>query len=184
MKVQWYHEGEELLEDTNIKIEKSTSHSRLVLTKCRRKTSGEIKIKIKNECGITEAITHLVILGLCVTCKHLCAFEMLHFSEMNPVYAAFLHSAVIPQINPHNPLVQWKSLKVPQVASTSSGGPPKMTEAPRSQTTSWSASKLAETAGRNWGRLAQSLSTGIRMWITAESTATTSVRKRIKAPVK
>lgn len=70
MKVQWYHEGEELLEDTNIKIEKSTSHSRLVLTKCRRKTSGEIKIKIKNECGITEAITHLVILGLCVTCIH------------------------------------------------------------------------------------------------------------------
>lgn len=63
MKVQWYHEGEELLEDTNIKIEKSSSHSRLVLTKCRRKTSGEIKIKIKNECGTTQAITQLVVLG-------------------------------------------------------------------------------------------------------------------------
>lgn len=65
MKIQWYHEGEELLEDTNIKIERSSSHSRLVLTKCKRKTSGEIKIKIKNECGTTEAITQLVVLGLC-----------------------------------------------------------------------------------------------------------------------
>lgn len=62
MKVQWYHEGEELLEDTNIKIEKSSEHTRLVLTKCKRKCSGEIKIKIKNECGTTEAITHLVVL--------------------------------------------------------------------------------------------------------------------------
>lgn len=65
MKVQWYHEGEELLEDTNIKIEKTNEYTRLVLTKCKRKCSGEIKIKIKNECGTTEAITHLVVLGLC-----------------------------------------------------------------------------------------------------------------------
>lgn len=68
MKIQWYHEGEELLEDTNIKIERSSSHSCLVLTKCKRKTSGEIKIKIKNECGTTEAITQLVVLGLWATC--------------------------------------------------------------------------------------------------------------------
>ena len=64
MKVQWYHEGEELLEDANIKIEKSSTHTRLVLTKCRRKSSGEIKIRIKNECGTTEAVTDLVVLGL------------------------------------------------------------------------------------------------------------------------
>eukprot|EP00066_Takifugu_rubripes_P026631 XP_011615897.1 PREDICTED: LOW QUALITY PROTEIN: immunoglobulin-like and fibronectin type III domain-containing protein 1 [Takifugu rubripes] len=62
MKVQWYHEGEELLEDTNIKIEKSSTHTQLVLTKCRRKSSGEIKIKIKNECGTTEATTDIVVL--------------------------------------------------------------------------------------------------------------------------
>lgn len=67
MKVQWYHEGEELLEDTNIKIEKSSTHTRLVVTKCRRKSSGEIKIKIKNECGTTEAFTKLVVLGLLLT---------------------------------------------------------------------------------------------------------------------
>ncbi|XP_035517026.1 immunoglobulin-like and fibronectin type III domain-containing protein 1 [Morone saxatilis] len=62
MKIQWYNEGEELLEDTHIKIEKSTSHSRLLLTKCHRKVSGEIKIRIKNECGTTEAISQLVVL--------------------------------------------------------------------------------------------------------------------------
>lgn len=63
MKIQWYNEGEELLEDNHIHIEKSSSHSRLVLIKCQRKTTGEIKIKIKNECGTTEAITQLVVLG-------------------------------------------------------------------------------------------------------------------------
>ncbi|XP_041638138.1 immunoglobulin-like and fibronectin type III domain-containing protein 1 [Cheilinus undulatus] len=62
LKIQWYNEGEELYEDTNIKIERSSTHSRLVLTKCNRKTTGEIKIKIKNECGTTEAITQLVVL--------------------------------------------------------------------------------------------------------------------------
>lgn len=70
MKIQWYNEGEELLEDSHIKIERSSSHSRLLLTKCQRKTTGEIKIKIKNECGTTEAISHLVVLGLYNACKN------------------------------------------------------------------------------------------------------------------
>lgn len=69
MKVQWYLEGEELLEDTNVKIEKSSTHTRLLLTKCRRKSSGEIKIKIKNECGLTEATTDLIVLGLLLPCN-------------------------------------------------------------------------------------------------------------------
>lgn len=68
MKIQWYNEGEELLEDNHIRIEKSSTHSRLLLTKCQRKSSGEIKIKIKNECGTTEAITHLIVLGKVVHC--------------------------------------------------------------------------------------------------------------------
>ncbi|XP_032369254.1 immunoglobulin-like and fibronectin type III domain-containing protein 1 isoform X2 [Etheostoma spectabile] len=64
MKIQWYNDGEELLEDNHIKIEKSSSHSRLLLTKCQRKTTGEIKIKIKNECGTTEAISQLIVLDI------------------------------------------------------------------------------------------------------------------------
>ncbi|XP_068449669.1 immunoglobulin-like and fibronectin type III domain-containing protein 1 [Clinocottus analis] len=62
MKIQWFNEGEELFEETHIRIEKSSSHSRLVLTKCQRKITGEIKIRIKNECGTTEAVTQLVVL--------------------------------------------------------------------------------------------------------------------------
>ncbi|KAK7916433.1 hypothetical protein WMY93_012194 [Mugilogobius chulae] len=57
MKIQWFNEGEELIEDSHTKIEKSDTHTCLVLTKCTRKISGEIKVKIKNECGVTEAIT-------------------------------------------------------------------------------------------------------------------------------
>ena len=71
MKIQWYNEGEELLEDNHIRIEKSSSHTRLVLTKCNRRTTGEIKIKIKNECGTTEAITQLVVLGLYIASLNL-----------------------------------------------------------------------------------------------------------------
>ena len=63
IKIQWYNDGEELLEDNHTKIERSSTHSRLVLTKCQRKITGEIKIKIKNECGTFEAISQLVVLG-------------------------------------------------------------------------------------------------------------------------
>ncbi|KAF3856670.1 hypothetical protein F7725_017393 [Dissostichus mawsoni] len=62
MKIQWYNEGEELFEESHTRIERSSTNSRLVLTKCQRKITGEIKIKIKNECGTTEAITQLVVL--------------------------------------------------------------------------------------------------------------------------
>lgn len=63
IKVQWYHEGEELLNDTNIKIEKSSSESSLLLTKCQRKSTGEIKLKLKNEFGTIEALSKLIVLG-------------------------------------------------------------------------------------------------------------------------
>lgn len=63
LKVHWYNEGEELSEESHVNIEKSTSHSRLLLSKCQRKDTGEIKIKIKNECGTIEALSRLIVLG-------------------------------------------------------------------------------------------------------------------------
>ncbi|XP_062271951.1 immunoglobulin-like and fibronectin type III domain-containing protein 1 [Scomber scombrus] len=63
MKIQWFHDGEELLEDSHTRIEKSSSHSRLLLIKCPRKITGELKIKIKNECGTIEAISQLIVLA-------------------------------------------------------------------------------------------------------------------------
>ncbi|XP_031172738.1 immunoglobulin-like and fibronectin type III domain-containing protein 1 [Sander lucioperca] len=61
IKIKWYREGEELLED-NTKIEKSPSHSRLLLSRCQRKDTGEIKIRLKNEHGCIEAISQLIVL--------------------------------------------------------------------------------------------------------------------------
>lgn len=63
IKIQWYREGEELHDDSNTRIEKSASHSRLLLSRCQRKDTGEIKIKLKNEHGFTEAISQLIVLG-------------------------------------------------------------------------------------------------------------------------
>ncbi|KAK6318811.1 hypothetical protein J4Q44_G00100220 [Coregonus suidteri] len=62
IKIYWYNEGEELAEDKHINIEKSLTHSRLLLSKCQRKATGEIKIKIKNECGTIEGISRLIVL--------------------------------------------------------------------------------------------------------------------------
>lgn len=64
IKVQWYHEGEELSEEGNIKIETSEGSSHLLMLKLQRKDSGEIKIKLKNEFGTLEAISQLNILGM------------------------------------------------------------------------------------------------------------------------
>ncbi|XP_030231368.1 immunoglobulin-like and fibronectin type III domain-containing protein 1 [Gadus morhua] len=62
MKIQWFIEDEEVQEDSQVKIEKSATRSRLVLIKCQRKISGEVKIKLRNEFGIFEAITQLNVL--------------------------------------------------------------------------------------------------------------------------
>lgn len=62
-KIQWYKEGEELSTDTNCKIETSESRCRLALNKLQRKDTGEIKIKIKNEFGVVEATSSLLVLG-------------------------------------------------------------------------------------------------------------------------
>ncbi|XP_040890310.1 immunoglobulin-like and fibronectin type III domain-containing protein 1 [Toxotes jaculatrix] len=62
MNIQWYKDDDELLPALNVKIETSDSESQLRLTKCQRKDSGEVKIKIKNEFGTTEAISRLIVL--------------------------------------------------------------------------------------------------------------------------
>lgn len=63
MIIQWYKNDDELLPALNVKIETSDSESQLRLIKCQRKDSGEVKIKIKNEFGTTEAISKLIVLG-------------------------------------------------------------------------------------------------------------------------
>nr|XP_019951512.1 PREDICTED: immunoglobulin-like and fibronectin type III domain-containing protein 1 [Paralichthys olivaceus] len=63
IKIQWYREGDELHDDSNTKIERFASHSRLLLSRCQRKETGEIKIKLKNEHGFTEAISQLIVLA-------------------------------------------------------------------------------------------------------------------------
>ncbi|KAJ8395360.1 hypothetical protein AAFF_G00033450 [Aldrovandia affinis] len=62
MKVLWYKEDEELLNDTHVKLETTLQHSRLLLSKCQRKDTGEVKIKIKNEFGTIEATSKLIVL--------------------------------------------------------------------------------------------------------------------------
>ncbi|XP_071398381.1 LOW QUALITY PROTEIN: immunoglobulin-like and fibronectin type III domain-containing protein 1 [Centroberyx affinis] len=63
MTIQWYKDDDELLSGLNVKIETSPSESQLRLSKCQRKDSGEVKIKIKNEFGTKEAISKLIVLG-------------------------------------------------------------------------------------------------------------------------
>lgn len=63
MNIQWYKNDDQLSPSANVKIETSCSESKLRLTKCQRKDSGEVKIKIKNEFGTTEGISKLIVLG-------------------------------------------------------------------------------------------------------------------------
>lgn len=63
MNIQWYKDDDELLPALNVKIETSATESKLRLVKCQRKDGGEVKIKIKNEFGTTEAISKLIVLG-------------------------------------------------------------------------------------------------------------------------
>lgn len=67
MNTFWYKDDDELLPGLSVKIETSATESRLRLTKCQRKDSGEVKIKIKNEYGTTEATSKLIVLGKLTT---------------------------------------------------------------------------------------------------------------------
>lgn len=95
IKIQWYLDGEELSDESNIKLEHTEGSTRLLLSKLQRKDSGEVKIKLKNEFGTIEAFSQLVVTGMytniilqyfvctytvsglqmtCLTCKSLCSF--------------------------------------------------------------------------------------------------------------
>lgn len=63
MNIQWFKNDDELLPAVNVKIDTSDTESRLRLTKCQRKDTGEVKIKIKNEFGVIEAVSRLIVLG-------------------------------------------------------------------------------------------------------------------------
>ncbi|XP_061114987.1 immunoglobulin-like and fibronectin type III domain-containing protein 1 isoform X2 [Conger conger] len=61
-KVQWFKEEQDLLDNPNAKMEITSSHSRLLLRTCQRKDTGEIKLKVKNDYGNTEAVSKLIVL--------------------------------------------------------------------------------------------------------------------------
>ena len=63
VKIQWYLDGEELSDESHIRIDNSEGECRLLLNKLQRKDSGEIKLKLKNEFGSVEAYSQLVVLG-------------------------------------------------------------------------------------------------------------------------
>lgn len=63
MNIQWHKDDAKLLPAPNVKTKTSDTDSSLHLIKCRRKDSGEIKIRLKNEFGTTEAISKLIVLG-------------------------------------------------------------------------------------------------------------------------
>ncbi|XP_030231384.1 immunoglobulin-like and fibronectin type III domain-containing protein 1 [Gadus morhua] len=62
VKIQWYLDGEELSDQSYIRIDNSEGECRLNLIKLQRKDSGEVKIKLKNEFGSIEAYSELVVL--------------------------------------------------------------------------------------------------------------------------
>ncbi|XP_062329492.1 immunoglobulin-like and fibronectin type III domain-containing protein 1 [Osmerus eperlanus] len=62
MKIQWLKDDEELMNGLNVKLDSSPTHTGLRLTKCQRKDSGVVKLKIKNEFGSMEATSKLIVL--------------------------------------------------------------------------------------------------------------------------
>lgn len=87
MSIQWFKDDDELLPALNVKIETSDTESQLRLLKCQRKESGEVKIKLKNEFGTTEAISKLIVLGellkryICTICEesHQCCLLLAQY---------------------------------------------------------------------------------------------------------
>lgn len=63
LNIQWHKDDDKLLPSLNVKIKTSETQSNLHFNKCQRKDTGEIKIKLKNQFGMTEAFSKLIVLG-------------------------------------------------------------------------------------------------------------------------
>ncbi|XP_038677035.1 immunoglobulin-like and fibronectin type III domain-containing protein 1 [Scyliorhinus canicula] len=61
MKVSWYKDGEELFEDDRISIDNSKNFTQLSISKCNRKDSGNMTIKLKNESGMASTDMSLLV---------------------------------------------------------------------------------------------------------------------------
>lgn len=100
MNIQWYKNDDQLSPSANVKIETSCSESKLRLTKCQRKDSGEVKIKIKNEFGTTEGISKLIVLGELALILELILSHMVFFKICHCViYSLCFHNLVHRQAN-------------------------------------------------------------------------------------
>ncbi|KAG7477824.1 hypothetical protein MATL_G00073700 [Megalops atlanticus] len=62
VEVNWFKNGELLLDGGSVKMVKEPTHSRLLLRECLRSDTAEIMIQLKNEYGSIEAKTKLIVL--------------------------------------------------------------------------------------------------------------------------
>lgn len=114
IKVQWYLDGEELSDESNIKLEYSDGYTRLLLMKLQRKDSGEVKIRLKNEFGTVEALSQLVVLGMYANAVPLHVFMGLHVYEVTLLCWTL-------QTNPLLLWGLWRLPKPPRQSLISSG---------------------------------------------------------------
>lgn len=96
IKVQWYLDGEELSDESNIRLEHSDGYTRLLLTKLQRKDSGEVKIKLKNEFGTVEALSQLIVIGM---------YANIFYTIFCPFWINILQTIFF--FKQINPLLQW-----------------------------------------------------------------------------
>lgn len=62
-KVTWFKDGIEVTEEEKVVMEKTSDYAALTITKCVREDSGNIMLKLKNDCGSATANLYLNVLG-------------------------------------------------------------------------------------------------------------------------
>lgn len=119
MNIQWYKDDDLLSPSPYVKIETSCDKSKLRLIKCQRKDSGEVKVKIKNEFGTTEAMSKLIVLG-----ELALAVKFVMDSDFYLLLCYFYKFAQ--QTNQHRHKGRWRSWKVLLHLLSSNGNHPKI----------------------------------------------------------